>query len=113
MASGLGPLVSVVLFALLGNRWEVRTCSTHSSSPQLQFVWLFISSVAKTCVAACVQVHTCRYVLLAGLVMMVIPLIVMCFFNDDAKLNHQQATEQARWVAAALHHAAVCFRDLR
>ncbi|KAL3153180.1 hypothetical protein ABBQ38_011931 [Trebouxia sp. C0009 RCD-2024] len=62
MASGLGPLVSVVLFALLGNRWEV---------------------------------HTCRYVLLAGLVMMVIPLIVMCFFNDDAKLNHQQATEQA------------------
>ena len=24
MASGLGPLVSVVLFACLGNRWEVR-----------------------------------------------------------------------------------------
>ncbi len=24
MASGLGPLVSVVLFAFLGNRWEVR-----------------------------------------------------------------------------------------
>ena len=24
MASGLGPLMSVVLFALLGNRWEVR-----------------------------------------------------------------------------------------
>ena len=24
MASGLGPVVSVVLFAFLGNRWEVR-----------------------------------------------------------------------------------------
>ena len=40
MASGLGPLVSVVLFALLGNKWEVRPYSAHSSSAQLLVVWL-------------------------------------------------------------------------
>ena len=31
MASGLGPVVSVVLFALLGNKWEVSTCTTALS----------------------------------------------------------------------------------
>lgn len=41
------------------------------------------------------QVQTCRYVLLAGLVMMTIPLVVMCLFNDDAAPpDSQQATEQ-------------------
>lgn len=43
------------------------------------------------------QVQTCRYVLLAGLVMMIIPLVVMCLFNDDAAAsNSQEATEHTR-----------------
>ncbi|KAL0048731.1 hypothetical protein WJX82_009744 [Trebouxia sp. C0006] len=62
MASGLGPVVSVVLFAFLGNRWEASTC---------------------------------RYVLLAGLTFMIIPLVIMCFFNDDATLSHQHASSSS------------------
>lgn len=63
MASGLGPLTSLVLFALLGNRWEVQTC---------------------------------RYVLLAGLAIMIIPLVVMCFFDDGAALSHAHHIEDDR-----------------
>ena len=45
MASGLGPLVSVVLFALLGNRWEV------SAYPTLSFILAAI--VQQTTSLAC------------------------------------------------------------
>ena len=43
------------------------------------------------------QVQTCRYVLLAGVVMMTIPLVVMCLFNDHtAPSDSQEVTEQPR-----------------
>ena len=42
------------------------------------------------------QVQTCRYVLLAGLAIMIIPLVVMCFFDDGAALSHSQAAEDNR-----------------
>ena len=41
------------------------------------------------------QIQTCRYVLLAGLTMMTIPLVVMCFFNDDASLGQQQTMDSS------------------
>ena len=49
MASGLGPLVSVVLFALLGNKWEVRACSAQRSSAQLLVVWLSMKVFSAAC----------------------------------------------------------------
>ncbi|CAL8471361.1 g10903 [Coccomyxa elongata] len=54
LSSAVGPIVSVVLFFILGNQWKVDEC---------------------------------RFVLLFGLTFMVLPLSIMCFFNDDRTLG--------------------------
>ncbi|GAB4822716.1 hypothetical protein N2152v2_009762 [Parachlorella kessleri] len=61
LASGCGPLLSLVLFWRLGNQWEASDC---------------------------------RHVLLWGLGLMVVPLVVMCCFDDSKALEH--------------HHSANC-----
>mmetsp|Transcript_10910 Transcript_10910/g.32698 ORF Transcript_10910/g.32698 Transcript_10910/m.32698 type:complete len:477 (-) Transcript_10910:470-1900(-) len=54
VASTCGPLISIVLFAFVGNSWEEGTC---------------------------------RAVVVIGLAMMVVPLVLLCFANDDKCLG--------------------------
>ena len=59
LASGCGPLLSLVLFWRLGNQWEPSDC---------------------------------RHVLLWGLGLLVVPLVVMCCFDDSKALEHHHTT---------------------
>ena len=74
---------------------HVRCELNHHHYHHHGYHYLFLPYTERWCLYVS-QVQTCRYVLLAGLVMMTIPLVVMCFFNDTATLGHEEATDRTR-----------------
>lgn len=59
------------------------------------------------------QAGTCRVVLLAGLVAMLLPLALMCFFDDDKTLGLLSESLQCAAPAQATHSpTALCLPGL-
>ncbi len=49
------------------------------------------------------QAPDCRIVLLVGLSLMIVPVVVMCCFNDDKSLG--ESSEAKRYILCAACHA--------
>ena len=98
LSSAVGPIVSVVLFIILGNQWKVINLPTHLSrsmweicSPIIPapegFGYRESGGIFLSNHLSVLQADDCRIVLLFGLTFMVLPLSIMCFFNDDRTLG--------------------------
>ena len=57
------------------------------------------------------QAPDCRIVLLVGLSLMVVPVVVMCCFNDDRSLG--ESSEAKRCILCSAHHTMACAATLR
>ena len=72
---------------------------------------MFISGSVQDChhrtvEPACVQAPDCRIVLLVGLSLMVVPVVVMCCFNDDRSLG--ESSEAKRYTLCTARRTVAC-----
>jgi hypothetical protein len=120
LSSTCGPAVSIALFMCLGNSWEV---SPHHPVPaaarqlyshmKRQAGFALETEHAEVCVCCHTQADTCRLVLLAGLVTMLLPLTLMCFFDDDKTLGLlSESLQCALAVPPHVSLAAQCAQEL-